>query len=62
MPGQKGYKATHKLQKRDQKERGGRKAVDFPKGEAGTLAGGAENYLTSLDVHNYTDDTTEPKL
>ena len=59
MPGKKGYKATDKLQKRDRKKRGGRKAVDFPKGEAGTLADEAENYLTSLDVHNYTDDTIE---
>ncbi len=59
MAGKKGYDASENMRNRDPKKRGGNQADDFPKGGAGTLAGEAENYLQSLAVHNYTDDTIE---
>ncbi len=59
MAGKKGHKATGKMQGRDKNKRGGNKAEAFPAGEAGSLAAEAVNYLESLDVHNYSEETVE---
>ena len=59
MSGKKGYQATRRLRRRAADKRGGNQADQWPRGETGSLAAHAENYLEWLAVRNYTPDTIQ---
>ena len=59
MAGKKGYGATRHLRNRVQKKRGGKQSAEFPAELEGRIHQHTQNYLESLAVRNFSQETID---